>query len=97
MTVFAVRPCFALRSWDIGVSHLLAAIDRKPNTDTLGLEAAGVQFDRHGFTQTNEYLQTNVESIWELVDCNFRGAFTPLKSSPPIFSVGPIAASTSAC
>jgi pyruvate/2-oxoglutarate dehydrogenase complex dihydrolipoamide dehydrogenase (E3) component len=63
-------------SQDTAGSHLLAAIGRKPNTENLGLEAAGVQVDAHGFIRTNEYLQTDVESIWALGDCNGRGAFT---------------------
>ncbi len=57
-------------------SHVLLAIGRRPNTDQLGLEAAGVEVDRNGFIVTDEMLRTNVPSIWALGDCNGRGAFT---------------------
>jgi pyruvate/2-oxoglutarate dehydrogenase complex dihydrolipoamide dehydrogenase (E3) component len=57
-------------------SHLLVATGRRPNTDDLGLELAGVALDDHGFIVTDETLQTNVPGIWALGDCNGRGAFT---------------------
>ena len=57
-------------------SHLLLAIGRVPNTDDLGLEAAGVAVDERGFIRTDDFLRTSVPSIWALGDCNGRGAFT---------------------
>jgi pyruvate/2-oxoglutarate dehydrogenase complex dihydrolipoamide dehydrogenase (E3) component len=57
-------------------SHLLLAIGRRPNTDDLGLEAAGVGVDGRGFIKVDDELQTNVPGIWALGDCNGRGAFT---------------------
>jgi pyruvate/2-oxoglutarate dehydrogenase complex dihydrolipoamide dehydrogenase (E3) component len=57
-------------------SHLLVATGRRPNTDDLGLELAGVALDDHGFIVTDETLQTHVPGIWALGDCNGRGAFT---------------------
>ena len=57
-------------------SHLLLAIGRRPNTDDLGLENAGVAVDGRGFIKVDEELQTNVPGIWALGDCNGRGAFT---------------------
>ncbi len=57
-------------------SHLLVATGRKPNTDSLNLEAVGVEADERGFIQTNEYLQTNVDGIFAVGDVNGRGAFT---------------------
>jgi len=57
-------------------SHLLLAIGRRPNTDDLGLENAGVVVDGRGFIKVDEELQTNVPGIWALGDCNGRGAFT---------------------
>jgi pyruvate/2-oxoglutarate dehydrogenase complex dihydrolipoamide dehydrogenase (E3) component len=57
-------------------THLLLAIGRKPNTDDLGLEAAGVKLDPRGYIVTDEYLCTSVPHIWALGDCNGRGAFT---------------------
>jgi pyruvate/2-oxoglutarate dehydrogenase complex dihydrolipoamide dehydrogenase (E3) component len=57
-------------------SHLLLAVGRVPNTDTLGLEKAGVATDAHGYIQVDDQLRTNVPGIWALGDCNGRGAFT---------------------
>ena len=57
-------------------SHVLLAIGRRPNTDDLGLSAAGVAVDKNGYIVTDEVLKTNVASIWALGDCNGRGAFT---------------------
>jgi pyruvate/2-oxoglutarate dehydrogenase complex dihydrolipoamide dehydrogenase (E3) component len=57
-------------------SHLLIAIGRRPNTDDLGLEAAGIAVDDRGFIEVDDRLRTNVEGVWALGDCNGRGAFT---------------------
>ena len=57
-------------------SHVLLAIGRKPNTDDLGLDAAGVNIDGRGFITVDDQLATNVDGIWALGDCNGRGAFT---------------------
>ncbi|HUJ37859.1 MAG TPA: FAD-containing oxidoreductase [Hyphomicrobium sp.] len=61
---------------EITGSHLLLAIGRRPNTDQLGLDAAGVEVDRNGFIVTDDMLRTSAPSIWALGDCNGRGAFT---------------------
>jgi pyruvate/2-oxoglutarate dehydrogenase complex dihydrolipoamide dehydrogenase (E3) component len=57
-------------------SHLLVAIGRRPNTDDLGLDKAGVAMDSRGYIQVDDQLRTNVPGIWALGDCNGRGAFT---------------------
>ena len=57
-------------------SHLLLAIGRRPNTDDLGLDKAGVAVDPRGYIQVDDQLRTNVPGIWALGDCNGRGAFT---------------------
>ena len=57
-------------------SHLLVAVGRRPNTDDLGLDRAGVTVDRHGFIAVDDMLRTNVDGIWALGECNGRGAFT---------------------
>jgi len=57
-------------------SHLLMAVGRRPNTDDLGLEAAGVEMDGHGFISVDDGLATSVPGIWAIGDCNGRGAFT---------------------
>jgi len=57
-------------------SHVLLAVGRRPNTDDLGLEKAGVALDEHGYIRVDDQLRTNVPGIWALGDCNGRGAFT---------------------
>lgn len=51
-------------------SHLLVAVGRAPNTDSLNLAAAGVATDTRGFIQVNDRLETNVPGIWALGDIN---------------------------
>jgi pyruvate/2-oxoglutarate dehydrogenase complex dihydrolipoamide dehydrogenase (E3) component len=57
-------------------SHVLLAVGRRPNTDDLGLEKAGVLTDKHGYIFVDDQLRTNVPGIWALGDCNGKGAFT---------------------
>ncbi len=57
-------------------SHVLLAVGRRPNTDDLGLDKAGVAVDARGYITVDASLQTNVPGIWALGDCNGRGAFT---------------------
>lgn len=60
----------------ISGSHLLVAVGRRPNTDDLGLEAAGVRTDPRGYIVVDDQLRTNVDHIWAMGDCNGKGAFT---------------------
>ncbi|MGZ4564962.1 MAG: FAD-containing oxidoreductase [Mycobacterium sp.] len=60
----------------IAGSHLLLAVGRRPNTDDLGLEVAGVQTDARGYIVVDDQLKTNVDHIWAMGDCNGKGAFT---------------------
>ena len=57
-------------------THLLMAVGRRPNTDDLQLEKAGVETDGRGYIVVDDQLRTNVEHIWAIGDCNGRGAFT---------------------
>jgi pyruvate/2-oxoglutarate dehydrogenase complex dihydrolipoamide dehydrogenase (E3) component len=57
-------------------SHLLIATGRRPNTDDLGLEAAGVQLTPEGFIKVNGRLETSVPGIWALGDVKGGPAFT---------------------
>ena len=57
-------------------SDVLLAVGRRPNTDDLGLETAGVSTDAKGYIVVDDELATNVPGIWALGDCNGRGAFT---------------------
>jgi len=57
-------------------THLLLAVGRRPNTDDLGLDTAGVACDERGYVTVNDRLETTVTGIWALGDCNGKGAFT---------------------
>lgn len=57
-------------------SHVLLAVGRKPNTDDLGLDKAGVETDPSGYVVVDDQLRTNVPGIWATGDVNGRGAFT---------------------
>jgi pyruvate/2-oxoglutarate dehydrogenase complex dihydrolipoamide dehydrogenase (E3) component len=57
-------------------TDVLLAVGRRPNTDDLGLDAAGVAIDAKGYITVDDQLATSVPGIWALGDCNGRGAFT---------------------
>ena len=57
-------------------SHVLLAVGRRPNTEDLGLDKAGVQVDAKGFITVDDQCRTNVDGIWALGEVNGRGAFT---------------------
>ncbi len=48
--------------------ELLVAVGRRPNTDTLSVEAAGLATDDRGFLETDESLATSAENVWALGD-----------------------------
>jgi pyruvate/2-oxoglutarate dehydrogenase complex dihydrolipoamide dehydrogenase (E3) component len=57
-------------------SHTLLAIGRKPNTDDLGLDKAGVELDKRGYVVVDDHLKTSNPGVWAMGDCNGKGAFT---------------------
>jgi len=57
-------------------SHILLAVGRRPNTDDLGLERAGIETDQRGYLRVDDQLRTNVPGVWAMGDCNGKGAFT---------------------
>ena len=61
---------------EVDTTHVLLAVGRRPNTDDLGLEAAGVASDARGFISVDDQCRTSVPGIWALGECNGRGAFT---------------------
>src|SRR5437764_6690215 len=72
----AVKIESAGKSSQVVGTHLLVAIGRRPNTDDLGLDKAGIATDSHGYIQVDDQLRTNVRGIWAMGDCNGRSAFT---------------------
>jgi pyruvate/2-oxoglutarate dehydrogenase complex dihydrolipoamide dehydrogenase (E3) component len=61
---------------EVAGSHLLLAVGRRPNTDDLDLDKAGVRCDERGYIVVDDELQTTAPGIWALGDCNGKGAFT---------------------
>jgi mycothione reductase len=48
--------------------ELLVAAGRVPNTDTLNLDATGVETDEQGYIATDEFLRTDQSGVWALGD-----------------------------
>ncbi|MDO5106314.1 dihydrolipoyl dehydrogenase [Capnocytophaga sp.] len=59
--------------------YCLVCVGRKPYTDGLNLEAAGVQKDERGRVQVNDHLQTSVPNIYAIGDV-VRGAMLAHKA-----------------
>jgi pyruvate/2-oxoglutarate dehydrogenase complex dihydrolipoamide dehydrogenase (E3) component len=57
-------------------THLLVAAGRTPNTEGIGLEAAGVQTTERGYVKVNERLQTTAPDVWAVGDCAGSPNFT---------------------
>ena len=57
-------------------SNLLLAVGRRPNTDDLGLEKAGIKTDARGYIVVDDQLRCSQPGVWAIGDCNGRGAFT---------------------
>ncbi len=57
-------------------THVLAATGRRPNTDDLCLDKAGVEIDSRGYVKVNGRLETTVSGIWALGDVKGGPAFT---------------------
>jgi len=54
------------------------AAGRKPNTDAIGLDAAGVEVLPNGFVPTDAFQNTNVPGIYAIGDITGRAALTPV-------------------
>jgi pyruvate/2-oxoglutarate dehydrogenase complex dihydrolipoamide dehydrogenase (E3) component len=90
VTIHTDARCIAVRRDGVGValeisrdgvppvqgSHLLVAAGRRPNTDDLGLAAAGIETDAQGYIPVDDALMSNVPGVYVLGDANRRGAFT---------------------
>ena len=61
----------------IVASHVLLAAGRRPNTDGIGLDLAGIATDARGYVSVDEQCRsTSAAGVWAVGDCNGRGAFT---------------------
>ena len=57
-------------------THLLVAVGRVSNADSLNTTAAGIATDKHGYVQVNERLETSAPGIFALGDIKGGPAFT---------------------
>ena len=54
----------------IDTDKILLSIGRRPNSENLGLDAAGVAIDKRGFVIADDHLRTNVGGIYAIGDLN---------------------------
>src|ERR1700688_2256539 len=57
-------------------TDLLIATGRTPNTQGIGLEAAGVELDGRGYIKVNDRLETSAAGVWAMGDCAGSPHFT---------------------
>lgn len=57
-------------------TDLLVATGRTPNTQGIGLEAAGIELDMRGYVKVNERLGTTAPDVWAMGDCAGSPQFT---------------------
>jgi pyruvate/2-oxoglutarate dehydrogenase complex dihydrolipoamide dehydrogenase (E3) component len=61
---------------ELVASHVLLAVGRRPNTDGIGLDRAGIRTDARGYVEVDDQCRTSADGVWAVGDCNGRGAFT---------------------
>ncbi|MCI0503823.1 dihydrolipoyl dehydrogenase [Candidatus Micrarchaeota archaeon] len=49
-------------------TDLLIATGRVPNSDILQVEKSGIKTNKHGYIETDEYMETNVPGVWAFGD-----------------------------
>ncbi len=57
-------------------THLLVATGRRPNSDRIGADAAGLKLDEKGYVTVDDHLRTSADGVYALGDVNGKGAFT---------------------
>jgi len=60
----------------LSATHLLVAVGRVSNADSLNTTAAGIATDKHGYIQVNDRLETSASGILALGDIKGGPAFT---------------------
>ncbi|MEM7536458.1 MAG: dihydrolipoyl dehydrogenase [Chloroflexota bacterium] len=73
------------------VEQVLISIGIQPNTETLGLEAAGVEINQHGFVQVNDVMRTNVPHIYSIGDCTGKLGLAHVASAQALVAAETIA------
>jgi glutathione-disulfide reductase len=61
-----------------GFDCILWAVGRRPNTDQLNLEAAGIEVERNGVVPTDAFQNTTVAGVYALGDITGRAPLTPV-------------------
>ncbi len=62
--------------FEVDGSHILVATGRRPNSQNIGLDLAGIEVDDRGYIITGDQCQTTAEGVFALGDVNGKGAFT---------------------
>ena len=57
-------------------TDILVAAGRTPNTEGIGLEAAGVGVDERGYIRVNDRLETTAAQVWAIGECAGSPQFT---------------------
>ncbi|MBN9533817.1 MAG: dihydrolipoyl dehydrogenase [Alphaproteobacteria bacterium] len=65
----SIEPAAGGAAQTIETDVMLVSIGRRPYTDGLGLDTAGVKLDARGRVVTDSHFRTNVEGIWAIGDC----------------------------
>ncbi len=65
----AVEPAAGGKAENIDCDVVLVSIGRRPYTDGLGLEAAGVETDKRGFIVVDRQYRTTADGIYAIGDC----------------------------
>ncbi len=60
----------------VDADRVLVAIGRRPITEGLDVEAAGVELDERGFVKTDDYLRTTAATVWSVGDVAGKLQFT---------------------
>ena len=66
--VLTVEPAAGGAAETIEASHVLVSIGRRPNTEGLGLEKAGLKVNNRGQIETDGEFRTSVDGIWAIGD-----------------------------
>jgi pyruvate/2-oxoglutarate dehydrogenase complex dihydrolipoamide dehydrogenase (E3) component len=62
-------------------TDLMVAAGRTPNTEGIGLEAAGVETTAHGYIKVNERLETTAADVWAVGECAGSPQFTHISEN----------------
>ncbi len=75
----------------LSADKVLMAIGVRPNTENVGLDAAGVQVDQRGFIGVDANMRTNVPHIYAIGDCTGKLALAHVASAMGIVAAETIA------